>query len=108
MGPLFKSPPKPLLKSGLWPLDGYDTCQETISRRPEQMYTPSDTGLEWLEEGPLYKSVLNKRQGSKLQLLLKLFSGHYLSHTWGPCSDIAPNRQLMGDLNTCILHLTQD
>ena len=27
------------------------------------MYTPSNIGLEWLGEGPLYKSVSNKRQG---------------------------------------------
>ena len=40
-GPLFESP-RPLLKSGLLPLDRYGTCQETISRRLEQMYTPSD------------------------------------------------------------------
>ena len=68
MGPLFKSPPRPLLKSSLWSLDRYVTCQETISRRPKYMYTPSDTGLEWYGEGPLYKSVKNKRQGYKLQL----------------------------------------
>ena len=44
-GLLFESPPRPLLKSGMRPLDRYGTCQETISRRPEQMYSPSDTGL---------------------------------------------------------------
>ena len=38
-GPLFESPPRPLLKSGLQPLSRYGTHQETISRRPEQMYT---------------------------------------------------------------------
>ena len=63
MGPLFESPLRLLLDTGLLPLDRYGTCQETISRRPEQMYTPSDTGLEWLGEGPLYKSVSNRRQG---------------------------------------------
>ena len=35
----------PLLTSGMRPLDRYGTHQETISRRPEQMYSPSDTGL---------------------------------------------------------------
>ena len=50
MGPLFKSPSRPLLKSGLQPLARYGTYKETISRRPEQMNTPSDTRLEWLEE----------------------------------------------------------
>ena len=55
-GPLFESLPRPLLKSGLRPLDRYGTHQETTSRRPEQMYTPSDTRLEWLGEGLLFKS----------------------------------------------------
>ena len=35
--------------------------QETISKIPEQMYAPSETRLEWLEEGPLFKSDSNKR-----------------------------------------------
>ena len=39
-GSLFESPPTPLLKSGLQPLGRYGTHQETISRRPAQMYTP--------------------------------------------------------------------
>ena len=37
------------------------------------MYTPSDTGLEWLGEGPLYKSVSSKRQGGPN-------CGYYSSH----------------------------
>ena len=45
-GPLFESPFRPLLKSGMRPLDRYGTRQETISRRPEQMYSPSGTGQE--------------------------------------------------------------
>ena len=49
-GPLFESARRPLLKSGLQPLGRYGTHQKTISRRPEQMYTPSDTRLEWLGE----------------------------------------------------------
>ena len=56
MGSLFESPPRPLLKSGLHPLARCGTHQETISRRPEQMYTPSDTRLEWPGEGPLFES----------------------------------------------------
>ena len=47
MGPLMEAPPWPLLKSGLQPLGRYGTHQETISRRPEQMYTPSDTRMTW-------------------------------------------------------------
>ena len=41
MGPLFESPPRPLLKSGLQPLLRYGTHQ-TISGRLEQVYLPSD------------------------------------------------------------------
>ena len=46
-GPLFESLPRPLLKSGPQPLGRYGTHQETISRRPEQMYPSSDTRLDW-------------------------------------------------------------
>ena len=73
-GPIFESPPRPSLKSGLLPLDRYGTCQETISRRLEQMYTPSDTGLEWLGEGPLYKLVSNKRQGVQTAATIQVIS----------------------------------
>ena len=59
-GPLFESPPGPLLKSGLQPLGRYGTCQESISRRPEQVYLPSDPRLEWPGEGPLFQFNLNK------------------------------------------------
>ena len=52
-GPLFESPPRPLVKSGLQPLGRYVIHQETISRRPEQMYTLFDTRLEWLGVGLL-------------------------------------------------------
>ena len=45
-GSLFESPPRPLLKSGLQPLGRYGTHQETIRRKPEQMYTLPDTRLE--------------------------------------------------------------
>ena len=49
-GPLFESLPRTLLKLGLQPLGRYGIYQETISSRPDQMYTPSDTKLEWLVE----------------------------------------------------------
>ena len=73
--PLFESPPGPLLKSGLQPLVRYGTHQETISRRPEQMYTPSDTKLELLGEGPLFKFDSNKRGRVKMQPLFESFAG---------------------------------
>ena len=74
MGPLFESPPRSLLKSGLQPLARYGTHQETISRRPEQMYTPSDTRLKWPGEGPLLESDLNKRQGAKMGVTIRVTS----------------------------------
>ena len=46
MQPMFESFPGPLLKSGLGSLARYGNHQETINRRPEQMYTSSDTRLE--------------------------------------------------------------
>ena len=65
MQPIFESFPGPLLKSGVGPLARYGNHQETISRRPEQIYTSSDTRLDWLREGPLFESDSNKRQGAK-------------------------------------------
>ena len=63
-----------IIDSGLRPLDRYGAHQESISRRPEQMYTPSDTRLEWLGEGPLFESDSNKRWRAKCS--------HYLSQAW--------------------------
>ena len=54
MQPIFESFPGPLLKSGVGPFARYGDHQETISRRPEQMYTSSHTRLEWPREGPLF------------------------------------------------------
>ena len=76
MGPLFESLSRPLLKSGLQPLDRYGTHQETIGMRHEQMYTLSDTRLEWLGGEPLLESNLNKRGGGAIW-------GHYSSHLLG-------------------------
>ena len=44
---LFKSFPGPLLKSVVGHLDRNGNHREIINRRPEQMYTSSDTRLEW-------------------------------------------------------------
>ena len=54
MGPPFESPPGPLLTSDMWPLDRYGTHQKTISRRPEQMYSPSDRVGNGLERVIIY------------------------------------------------------
>ena len=52
------------------PLTGYGNHQEIISRRLEQMYSSSDTRLEWPGERPLFEQVSNKRRGGKTGPLL--------------------------------------
>ena len=47
------------------------------------MYTPSDTGLEWLGEGPLYKSVSNKRQGVQTVATIQVILGPLLKSGLG-------------------------
>ena len=74
MEPLFESPPGPLLTSDMWPLDRYGTHQKTISRRPEQMYSPSDTGLGLAWGGSLFTSVSNKRRGAKHATTIQIIS----------------------------------
>ena len=64
MGPLFESSPGLLLRSGLQPLARYGTYHETISRRPEQMHTPSDTRLELPEEGYYLSRTRMNAQGN--------------------------------------------
>ena len=56
MQPPFESYSGSLLKSGMGPLARYDNHQEIISMRLEQMYSSSDTTLEWPREGPLLSS----------------------------------------------------
>ena len=79
MGPLFKSPPRPLLKLGLQRLARYGTQQETISRKPEQMFSPSDTRLEWPEEGLLSESDSNECSGGIIEVMLGAL-GRYGTH----------------------------
>ena len=64
MHPIRDSFPGPLLKS-VGPLVRYGNHQEILSRRLQQMYTSSDTRLEWPGEGPLFESDSNKRHGAK-------------------------------------------
>ena len=59
-GPLFESSSRPLLKSSLRALARYGTHQKTISGRPELMYAPFVTRLEWPGDRPLFKSDSNK------------------------------------------------
>ena len=48
------------MKSAVGLLARYGNHQEIISGRLEQMYTLSDTRLEWPGEGPLLKSDSKK------------------------------------------------
>ena len=88
-GPLFESPPRPLLKSSLQSLGRYGTHQETISMRDEQMYTLCDTKLEWSGKGPLFEFNLNKCLGQNMGTIRAPLS-HYLCQTCGPCPGKAP------------------
>ena len=54
-------------------MDRCGTCQETISRRLEHMYTP------WLREGPLYKLVSNKCKGVQTVASIQVISGSLLN-----------------------------
>ena len=94
-GPLLESPPGPLLKSGLQALGRYGTHQETISRRPEQMYTPSDTRLEWLREGPLFKLDSNKHWRAKMQPLFESFPGPLLKSGVGPLARCGNHQEII-------------
>ena len=63
---------RPYHPSKIWNVRRYGSHQETISRRPKQMYSPSDTGLEWLGEG---------HYSSRSQInALRPNCGYYLSH----------------------------
>ena len=85
----------------------WHTPRNRVSMRPEQMHTPSDTRLEWLGEGPIFKSDSDKRWRAKMQPLSESFPGPLLM--WGPWTDMVTTRKsYIGDLNKCILHLTQD
>ena len=108
MGPVFESPPGPLLKSGLQPLGRYGTPQETVSRKPEQMYTLPDTRLEWLGEGLLFKLDSNKRWRAKMQPIFESFPGPLLKSGVGPLARYGNNRETISWRPEQILHLTQD
>ena len=71
-----------LSKSGLQPLARYGTNQETISRKPEQMYTPSDTRLEWPDEGLLFELDSNERSPGIIEVMLGA-----LDEIWHPPGD---------------------
>ena len=78
MQPIFESFRGPLLMSGVGPLARYGNHQETISRKPEQMYTSSDTRLEWSGGGGGHDwslTQINARGPKRGQ-----YSSHLLGH----------------------------
>ena len=77
MGPLFESPPGPLLTSNMRPLDRYGTHQKTISKRPEQMYSPSDTGLGMAWGGHYLRRSRINAAGPNCDYYSNHFLGHY-------------------------------
>ena len=89
------TPPRPLLKSGLQPLGRYGTHQETISRRPEHTISPSDTRLEWLREGVLFKLDSNKCWRAKMQPLFKLFPGPLLKSGMGSLARYGNHQEII-------------
>ena len=95
MGPLFESPPGSLLTSDMRPLDRYGTHQKTISRRPEQMYSPSVTGLGLAWGGSLFMSVSNKRRGAKLRLLFQSFPGQLLKSGMRPLARYSNHQEII-------------
>ena len=88
-GPLFELPPRPLLKSGLQPLGRCGIHQETISRRPEQVYLPSDPRLEWPGEGRLFEFNLNKCWGQNVCTIRVTPGLLFMSGQW-PLAGKAP------------------
>ena len=83
-GPLFESPPWPLLKSGMRPLGRYGTGQETISRRPEHVFSICHKVGNGFRRGHYSgRSRINAR-GSKLRIVFKSFSGQLLKSCMGP------------------------
>ena len=71
------------------------THQKTKSRRPEQMYSPSDTGLRMAWGGSLFTSVSNKRRGAKLRVLLKSFPGPLLKSGMGPLARYSNHQEIV-------------
>ena len=71
------------------------THQKTISRIPEQMYSPSDTGLGMAWGGSLFTSVLNKGCGPKMRVLFKSFPGLLLKSGIGPLTRYSNHQEIV-------------
>ena len=72
-----------LLKPCLGPLARYDTHQETMSGRLEQVYLPSDSRLDLPGKGHYSSWILiNGGRGAKCGHYSSHSLGHYLPQAW--------------------------
>ena len=71
------------------------THQKTKSKRPEQMYSPSDTGLRMAWGGSLFTLVSNKHLGAKLRVLFKSFPGPLLKSGMGPLARYSNHQEIV-------------
>ena len=71
------------------------THQKTKSRRPEQMYSPSDTGLRMARGRSLFTLVSNKHRGAKLRVLFKSFPGPLLKSGMGPLARYSNHQEIV-------------
>ena len=79
-----------LLKSCLGPLARYDTRQETMSGRLEQVYLPSDSRFNLPGEGPLFELDFNKWwERGKMWAIFKSIPWPLFASGLGPWSDMA-------------------
>ena len=70
--------------------------------------TPSDTELEWLGEGLLYKSISNKRQGVQTASTIPSYFQAIIEASLELLFRYGTHQTKMGDLNRYIFDLTQD
>ena len=70
------------------------------------MYTPSNTGLEWLGEGLLYKSVSSKRQGVQTAATIQVIPGPLLKSGLGLLFRYGIHQTINGRLEQ--VHLPSD
>ena len=59
------------------------------------MYTPSDTRLEWLGEGLLFKLDSNKRWRAKMQPIFESFPGPVLKSSMGPLARYGSHQEIV-------------
>ena len=102
MRSLFKSTPRPLLKSDLGPLARHGTHQDTISVRPEQFYLPFDPSLEWPGEG-----ALSDGQNAAIVRVILWAIMDVRPVALGQSVMVPTRKPQVEDLNRCILHLIQ-